>query len=85
MGMYQLRRDADNVILVYNFMGEQVIKLEGGSAELIVMSYLNMCTLGEHRGDDYMAGVIQGIIHCMMLAPQAFSPLPPIPPIDPSV
>lgn len=79
--MYQLKRDGDNCVIVYNFAGEQVLKLEGGYEPLITMTYLNMSQY-EHRGDDYMSGVIQGCIHMMMLAPDAFSCLPPIPPFE---
>lgn len=82
ISIYQLKRDADNSIIVYQ-VGNQVIKLEGGFADVIVMTYQNMSTLGEHRGDDYMAGVIAGIMHCHMLRPDAFRPLPEVPPIDP--
>lgn len=83
MGLYQLRQDADGVVLVYNFVGEQVIKLEGGTAGVIVLTYQNLSQY-EHRGDDYMAGVIQGIMHCHLLRPDAFSPLPSVPSIGPS-
>lgn len=82
MSLYQLRRDADGIVIVYNFAGHQVIKLEGGAAELIVMTYQNMSQY-ENRGDDYMAGVIAGCTHCSLLRPDVFNPLPEIPPIDP--
>lgn len=82
--LYQFKRDADDIVLVFNAAGEQVIKLEGGFSEVILMTYQNL-SQQEHRGDDYMAGVIAGIMHCHILRPDAFSPLPPVPPIGPSV
>lgn len=81
--LYRLKQDADGIVIVYNFAGQQVIKLEGGYGEVIVMTYMNMSQY-EHRGDDYMAGVIAGIMHCHMLRPDAFSPLPEIPPQPPT-
>lgn len=84
MVLYQLRQDADGVVLVYNAAGEQVIKLEGGFSEVIVMTFQNLIQY-DYRGDDYMAGVIAGILHCHMLRPDAFSPLPNVPPIGPSL
>ena len=82
MSLYTLKPDADGSIIVYNFAGHQTIKLEGGSTELIALTYQNLSQY-EHRGDDYMAGVIAGITHCNLIAPEAFSPLPEVPPIDP--
>lgn len=84
MGLYQLQQDADGIVLVFNAGGHQVIKLEGGASELILMTYANL-DQHDNRGDDYMAGVIQGILHCHLLRPDAFSPLPEVPPIGPSV
>lgn len=78
MPLYYLKQDADGIVLVFNAAGQQVIKLEGGYGEVIVMSYLNICRIDQARGDDYMAGVIAGIMHCHMLRPDAFSPLPPL-------
>lgn len=82
MSIYQLRQDADGIVLVYQ-AGNQVIKLEGGSSELIVMTFLNMQGYGEQRADDYMAGVVAGIIHMNLLRPDAFGFLPSVPPLPP--
>lgn len=84
MGFYQLKQDANGIVLVFNAAGYQVIKLEGGFAEKIIITYLNM-NQHEYRADDYMAGVIDGIMHCHMLKPDAFQTLPEVPPIPPSL
>ena len=70
--MYRVKQDADNSYIVYIYDGQPVIRLEGGTTELILLTFQNMSQY-EHRGDDYMAGVIQGIMHCHMIAPQAFT------------
>ena len=81
--LYQLKQDADGSFQVYNFAGAPVIRLEGGFGPVIVTTFANMSGLGEHRGDDYMAGVIAGCMHMQMLRPDAFSICPPVPDIDP--
>ena len=77
--MYELRLDADGIYLVY-LNGHQVIKLEAGFAEVIVMTFENLKQF-EHRADDYMAGVCAGIMHCHLLRPDCFSNLPEVPPL----
>lgn len=79
--IYQLKGDADGSVIVY-LHGNQVIKLEGGNSPVIVMTYQNMSQY-KHRGDDYMAGVIAGIMHCHLICPPGtFSHLPEVPPLD---
>jgi hypothetical protein len=89
--MYQLKPDGDNCVIVYNAAGDQVIKLEGGFSDVIIMTFANLSQQKDDdgdnlgRGNDYMAGVIAGIMHMSMLAPVVFPPLPEVPPIPPSV
>lgn len=75
--MYRIKQDADRSYIVYIFDGQPVVMLEGGYAEVIVMTFMNM---GQHdipgggnRGDDYMAGVVAGIMHMQMLRPDCFN------------
>ena len=84
MGLYQLKRDADGIVLVFNAAGYQMFKLEGRFSDVILMTYANMCSKSQTRGDDYLAGVMAGIMHMQMLRPDAFAPLPEIPPIPPA-
>lgn len=44
------------------------ITLKNGCANIIVLSYLNMARQAQQRGNDYMAGVVQGCIHTDMVS-----------------
>lgn len=81
--MYRLKQDGDYSVQVYNFAGAPVVRLEGGFSEVIIMTFQNMSKIGETRGDDYMAGVVAGIMHMQMLRPDAFAVCPPVPDIGP--
>jgi hypothetical protein len=68
---YRLEEEIDRTtgepcIKVYNYMAEPAAVLKGGLTATITLSYLNMSRQG-HRGDDYMAGVIAGCTHYIIL------------------
>jgi hypothetical protein len=47
--------------------GNQVALLAGGYAFAIVMKYYFMATTDQQRADDFMAGVIDGLLHASMI------------------
>lgn len=51
---------------VIHWSGSPIATLKGGTSQIIVLSFLNMSKQGQ-RGNDYMAGVIQGLTHMQLL------------------
>ena len=83
MSHYQIKPDGDQSFVIYNAAGYQVAKLEAGFTLNIILTYQNLSQYN-HRGDDYMAGVVDGMMHMQMLRPDCFSTLPEVPPIGPA-
>lgn len=60
--------DKGNMVFnVFSAMGEQVATLKNGVAPMIALTFMNMSGQSAQRGDDYMAGVIQGCTHMTLL------------------
>lgn len=70
MPIYDFRTETDGGVTV-TLGGDPVVTLKGGCAEQILLTYASQCRRGQLRGNDYLAGVIQGMTHMAMLPPEA--------------
>ncbi len=61
--IYEVTKDADGVIRV-GMAGDEVVSLGGHTSLLIYMTWINFCGQGDHRADDYIAGIVQGLTYC---------------------
>lgn len=48
--------------------GQKVAELRGGNAAVIALSFENLRRQDERLADEYMGGVIAGIVHMTMLS-----------------
>lgn len=62
----ELNSDPERRIRVLFHDGQTVVELRGGNAAVIALTFENLKTHDEMRADDYMAGVVAGIIHTVM-------------------
>lgn len=46
--------------------GQNLCELRGGNAAVIALTFQNMSSQSEQRGDDYMAGVMAALTHSVM-------------------
>lgn len=55
---------------VHNFGGELICSLQDGLAPMIALTFMSMSNSSPRRGDDYMAGVVNGSMHILLTKPQ---------------
>jgi len=63
--VYILEQIEDGIKVFY-VDGMFVCELRGGNVLIIAATFNNLSSRSAQRGDDYMAGVVAGLMHCQM-------------------